>query len=136
MNTKLNGVSPACIARDGQRKEVRFSEYSVLRYLKTTDPLKSKLLKLVVNASHPEYGSYFNASFAGHPSLHLNSPNEHATLPILLRYGFTIRPELQTLRLGSWADCERLLFFLFCPVPGTAGLLPSGRKVVSLREEL
>lgn len=62
-----------------------FSEEFVLRYLQTTDPLKSKLLKLVVNASHPENGSYFNASFAGRPSKHLNSPNEHATLSILFR---------------------------------------------------
>lgn len=50
-----------------------------------SDPLATGLLKLVVNAEHPEHGAYFHAILVATVSSQPHSLNEFATLPILLR---------------------------------------------------
>lgn len=55
------------------------------RYLEASDPLRSGTLKVVVNASHPEHGAYFNASLVASLSAQPHNRNEFATLGTLLR---------------------------------------------------
>lgn len=72
-------------------------------YLESSDPLKDSVLKLVVNADHPEHGRYFDASLTARLSSMPHHPNERASWGIMRRHAF------QPHRIAFWIYAQAVV---------------------------
>jgi len=76
---------------------------SPFRYLESSDPRAGGALKLVVNASHPEHGDYFQAALTARLSAMPHHPNERASLRVMWRHAF------QPHRIAAWIYLQAVI---------------------------